>query len=75
MYVSIINPNFATKPQGKVIGVQCGLSHYEELEFQNAISNFAGEVVTIDNIDDKDDDNIRKIRAKLCVSVGTGQYH
>ena len=75
MYVSIINPNFATKPQGKVIGVQCGLSHHEELEFQNAISNFAGEVIRIDNIDDKNDENIRKIRAKLCESVGPGQYH
>ena len=75
MYIGILNPKFATKPQGKVIGVQCGLSHYEAQEFQNAISNFAGEVVRIDNIDDKNDENIRKIRAKLCESVGTGQYH
>ena len=74
MYLCFLNPIFATKPQGKVIGVQCGLTDYEAREFQNAISHFAGEVVRIDNIDDKDDESIRKIRAKLCESVGTGKY-
>ena len=69
----MLNPKIPSKPVGKVIGIQCGMTPRDS-EFKNAITNFGGELINIDNIDDKNDNSLRKIRAKLCQSVGTGKF-